>query len=129
MSTKDDDVLAAEYALGLLDGEACTRFERRVGDEAQLRPLVRFWEDRLSTTLVSVERLAPPAGVIERVEGTLFGRESRRAPVSGGFPWKRFAVALVVVKLALLSGWYLSETTRATPEVRPAEVPGSGPGR
>jgi anti-sigma-K factor RskA len=119
MTSADDAFRSAEYALGLLDGPSRQAFETRLGDEVALRREVAFWEDRLATTLVAAGEAAPPAHVLERVETSLFGRPEARAPAAAAFPWKRFVLGLVAVKLVLLTAWYVASTARGPADPAP----------
>ncbi|RLJ51644.1 anti-sigma-K factor RskA [Litoreibacter meonggei] len=60
----DDDILAAEYVLRLLDTAGHRQFEARLRDEPALRDLVHEWEARLAAIAASeVEEVAPPSTV------------------------------------------------------------------
>jgi len=53
------DMLASEYVLGTLTGRARVRFEKLMGQDAQLRHLVSIWEQRLAVLHEGVEPIAP----------------------------------------------------------------------
>lgn len=68
----DDDVLAGEYALGLLSWEDRLQVESRLRQDGGLRQRVEFWQRRLNSLLPDVTPVpAPP--VLARVQKTLFG--------------------------------------------------------
>ena len=53
MSASDDeDLLAAEMALGLLEGAEASSAEARIEHDAQFAALVETWRERLATMLV-----------------------------------------------------------------------------
>jgi anti-sigma-K factor RskA len=122
MTPEDDAVRAAEHALGLLDGPSRHAFETRLKREAELRRDVAFWEDRLATTLFAAGEATPPAHVLTRVETSLFGRPEARPAVAAPFPWKKFVLGLVALKLVLLTAWYVASTTRGPTD----QAPGRG---
>jgi anti-sigma-K factor RskA len=119
MTPKDDAIRSAEHALGLLDGPALRAFETRLKREADLRREVAFWEDRLAPALFAAGEAPPPAHLLTRVEASLFGRPEARAAVAAPFPWKKFVLGLVAVKLVLLTAWYVAGTTRGPADPTP----------
>jgi len=118
----DKKVLAAEFAFGLLDGETLFNFEQRLKKDDALSDEVAFWEDRLSTTLMAAGRAKPPKSVLDRAELSLFGsvRETSKSPAR--FAWKRLLVGVVVVKLSLLTTWYVVQSSRTGDAVRPSQT-------
>ena len=94
---------------------------------------VAYWEDSLVSTLLDVEAEVPPKDIMQRVESSLFGSPEkqtnpffgqRRGHADNGkaFPWKKFAVGVVVIKLTLVSAWYISQSARAASDARPAQT-------
>ena len=69
------DRLAAEYALGTLNGPARRRFERLLSSDRDLRNLVEGWELTLSPLAESVPAEEPPVDVWEKID-----RQIARAP-------------------------------------------------
>lgn len=113
---------AAEYAFGLLDGEALFNLEQHLRKDNEMSGEVIFWEDRLPTTLFAAGRATPPKDVLDRVELSLFGsvKETRKKPAR--FGWKRLLVGVIVVKLSLLSIWYVVQSSRSVDAVRPSQA-------
>ncbi len=80
----EDDALAAEYVLGVLDLEARAGFERRLKAEAGLAARVAAWEGRLAG-LNEGFAPAPAPDLLPAIEARLFpvaapARPARRAP-------------------------------------------------
>src|SRR5215470_2808659 len=101
------DLLAGEYAMGLLPPRSRARFERLMASDAELGRLVADWRERL----VSIDQTAPPVAPPRRVwraieQGTL----QRSFPASPGRAdlfqslafWRAFAGAAAAVAAALV---------------------------
>ncbi len=71
MTESDLEQLAAEYALGTLDGAERAVAERRLDDDPAFRALVEAWELRLSPLAFSDPAIAPPEGMFESIERRL----------------------------------------------------------
>ena len=97
----DDDVLAAEFALGVLEGAERIKLERRRRHDADFARAVDEWENRLGPMLAAVAPVPAPArlwsaidadlGRILRVQTVLAPRAEARARrgrrVSGLWQW------------------------------------------
>ncbi|MGI1663447.1 anti-sigma factor [Palleronia sp. KMU-117] len=99
----EDDVLAGEYALGLMESDARAAFETRLARDPVLRGQVRAWQERLASLAAEVDPVAPPPRLKSAIEGRLFGNAPATRP--GRWSWTRFlggaltAIALVVALL------------------------------
>lgn len=62
------EALAAEYALGTLQGCARRRFERSLRDDPALRRYVAHWQERLAPLDAAVAPVQPPARVWRAIE-------------------------------------------------------------
>ena len=67
----EDRMLAAEYALGVLDGPARAAAARRVERDRDFARAVDDWHAQLAPMLDGVEDVEPPAHVWRRIEGTI----------------------------------------------------------
>lgn len=76
---RDDEALAAEYALGTLPVDERTAFEARLRDDADLRSLVAQWEQVLLPFADEIEPVEPPARVYSALEEQLFTSSSASA--------------------------------------------------
>lgn len=70
---RDDDMLAAEYALSLLEGDELHEFQLRLAADPDLLNRVSFWQDRLSNLADETEAVRPSPMVKARVDIALFG--------------------------------------------------------
>ncbi len=73
------DALAAEYALGTLQGRARRRFVHVLKDDPALRAQVSAWQTRLLPLGDAIEPVAPPKKVWRAIESRIQGRR--------GGPW------------------------------------------
>ena len=73
-----DWILAAECALGLLDGDEKARADRRLEEDPEFAALVSEWERRFAGLAAGLPEIAPPADVKRRIDAALF--EEAEAP-------------------------------------------------
>ena len=85
---EDDQVLVAEYALGLLEGGERAALARRIAAEPALASDLRLWRSRLATLDDEFAEVTAPSGVLPRIEGRLFGAP---AAAAGGW-WNSLAL-------------------------------------
>ncbi|AQR74409.1 anti-sigma factor domain-containing protein [Sphingomonas sp. LM7] len=118
LSPEEFDLLAAELALGVIEGEDRVRALRLQLADRSFRTAVAAWQERLAPMLAEIPSAAPGTGVWPRIEQML-------APVaSGGVlrklrAWRAGAVAASAAA-ALFAVLLL---TRPAPEpIRPAEA-------
>jgi anti-sigma-K factor RskA len=69
----EDDLLVAEYVLGVLPHEERVALARRLEVEGGLRERLAFWEDRLDPLAQDLAPVQPPAELLGAVERRLFG--------------------------------------------------------
>lgn len=89
--------LAAEYALGALQGGARRRFERWMMESWSIRQEVWYWENKLAPLADAVPAETPPARVWQRIEERLWPDLARATGRKGGLNW-------------LWAGWSLAAT-------------------
>ena len=84
--SEGDIVLAGEYALGVLEGDARAAFEARLANEPRLAALLRDWSIHFATLADEADTVSPPASLKSRIENELFGAPgpSRRWRWGGG---------------------------------------------
>ena len=121
MKYPNDDLreaLAAEYALGTLQGRARRRFERSLKEEPALRRLVVAWQERLTPLNEGIAPVQPPARVWRSIEQRIRKTSRRGASIwdSLGF-WRTasFVASAAVVLLAVI-------LTTGTPTSKPHDT-------
>ncbi len=83
---EDDELLAGEYVLGVLDAEARRDVAARIAAEPAFAELVRRWEERLLPLAEDYAPEPPPEGTFAVIQARLFGgtarqgAQERRAP-------------------------------------------------
>lgn len=78
--------LAAEYALGTLQGPARRRFERLLSQDQVLRQRVEAWQQRLTPWAAALRPAPVPAGVWTGIQQRL----GHAAPATAGNGWWRW---------------------------------------
>jgi anti-sigma-K factor RskA len=94
----DSEGLAAEYVLGTLPLEERAEAERLIARDQAFAALVEGWQNRLAPLNDAYEGLAPPPGVLDRVEARLFPAPAR---TRFGF-WSGVAGAVAALGVAAL---------------------------
>lgn len=77
---EDQDLLAAEYALGTLDADEVRRVEGLMQQDAAFRAAVEVWERRLAPLAMLVPPSAPPPELWSRIEASTRPAEAVREP-------------------------------------------------
>jgi len=72
---RDDDMLAAELALGVLDGAERTAARTRAAREPAFAALVVQWEERLSPWATEIAEVAPSPAVWDAIAAALPARQ------------------------------------------------------
>ena len=120
-----DELLAAELALGVLEGAERTTAEQRVMRDRGFARLVEEWEQRLAPWAAEVREVPPPPQVWNRIAGALPAQTARTGLWrSLGF-WRGTSFAAGALAAACLAGLlYLG--TFAPPQALIATIEGSG---
>lgn len=118
---KDDDVLAAEYALHLLAPAERAAFDDRLAIEGKLRARLVFWSDHLSGIADQTAPVAPP-GYLRAALASKVRDEA--ASASQPKAWSRFSFGWYLAGAGLALAMGLALVT-ILPEIRlPESVPG-----
>lgn len=111
----NDDALAAEYVLHLLDDDERQAFERRLKDDRQLMARVYEWEARLAPLADELAEESPSAAVKSRLLGSISGETSARRS-SPLWAW----LAGGVVAAGVLGVVLLGNPFTGSPDLTPA---------
>lgn len=119
LPTDEADVLAAELALGLLEGpELAAALERQIGDPAFARAVLR-WRDHFALLAHDVPEVAPPPGAAQRVIAAVRGTASPARAV----PLRPVSRAVRWWQAAALAGGALAAGLAGVLVMRPATPP------
>ena len=116
-ATPEDEALAAEYALGLLDAQERAAFEARLRDDHALRTLVESWDETFLPLAEAYEPVAPPAGVLTRIEERVFPDTASKAPSSwldSLWLWRGLSAVAAAAALFLAVAVYVPERAPQT---------------
>ena len=115
----DDNILAAEVALGLLDGGEAEAARRRVAADPALASRVEWWRDRFEG--LAEERAEPSASLWPRIDARLPRNDNSAAQVRR---WQAAAFAATLVAVVLGSSLALRPgPAPVAPSVAPAAAP------
>ncbi|HEX9932981.1 MAG TPA: anti-sigma factor [Allosphingosinicella sp.] len=121
------DLVAAEFVLGLLDGEALVEARRLAASDEAFARAVAEWEERLAPLAEEAPPVEPDAGVWPRIQ-----RAIAAAPAAGANVidlrrrlriWRGIAAGAgaMAASLALIVGWQASRDDPAV--VQPGRAP------
>jgi anti-sigma-K factor RskA len=99
-----DNITAAEYALGVLQGDARVNFARRIESEPTLAATVRGWDEHFANFAEDIAPVQPPAHIEKALEKRLFADASSRSKPSFWNSlalWRGLAIASLAGVLAL----------------------------
>jgi anti-sigma-K factor RskA len=102
---EDDNMLAAEYALGVLQGDARASFAKRMQDSPALTQAVRQWDEHFIAFTDDIPAVTPPAKLRKSLENRLFATQQPSLWNSLNF-WRGLATAAAVAVIAM-GAWTL----------------------
>lgn len=116
--SRDKDLLAGEYALGLLEGDDRADAARLYERDADFAARVEFWNERFAHFLDGLAPVPAPAELKRRIEAEIFGAPSRRPPKAGFSFWQ----SLAVWRGLAAAGFAAAAVALAVLAVRPDQV-------
>ncbi len=120
------ELLAAEYALGVLDGAERAEAERRIARDRAFAQMVEAWERQLAPWAGEIAEVAPPPAVWQRIAAALPAPPSSRAGVWENLAfWRIFALASALAAACLAVVIYLGAVGGQAPLVATIEGGGS----
>ncbi len=110
----EDELVAAEYALGVLAADERAQAERRLSREPGFAALVAQWQQRLAPLAGEIADVQPPSEVWQRILAQLPEQPSARPPLWQNLRfWRRFALASGLVAAACIGALvYLGTVAR-----------------
>lgn len=105
-----DEVLAAEYVVGVLGGDERAAVTARIADDPDFARLVERWQANLSPMDDGFEAVEPPASVKRALDARLFsstagaaGTQAARGSLWGSLAFWRGLTAAAVLALAIFA--------------------------
>jgi anti-sigma-K factor RskA len=121
----EDELLAAEYALGVLAGTERTVVEQRLARDRVLARLVTEWELRLAPWTAEIAEVNPPPQMWDRIASGLPPQTQIAGLWENLAFWRGFSLATGALAAACLGGLiYFSTLTQQQPLV--AIIEGNG---
>jgi anti-sigma-K factor RskA len=97
-----DEILAAEYVVGVLPADERQAASRRIDSEAAFARLVDQWEVHLAPMANAYQPVEPPATVKPAIDRRLFTRSASAAPAGGLWASLAFWRGLTTAALAAM---------------------------
>lgn len=121
----EDELTAAEYALGVLTGGERTAAERRLADEPAFARLVSAWEERLAPLSAEIDEASPPPQVWGRIDAALPPQPGTQAGLWFSLRfWRGFGLASGLATACLALAIYFGAANHGEPLV--AAIDGGG---
>jgi anti-sigma-K factor RskA len=118
----EDDLLAAEYALGTLDASERATLAARRQREPELDAAIKAWERRLAPLAEAASEVPPARDFLPDIEARIRARTDGAKPAdavselqSRVARWRAAAIAASLVAALVLAGAVGRELTRPTP--------------
>lgn len=122
---QEDELVAAEYALGVLSGAERTAAERRLAREPAFARLVSTWEERLAPLAAEVDGAPPSLEVWDRIAAALPSQPVTQPGLWASLAfWRTFGLASALAAACLALAIYLGAFAGGGPLV--ASIDGGG---
>jgi anti-sigma-K factor RskA len=120
-----NELLAAEYALGVLAGTERTAAAQRVARDRAFAALVAAWQERLAPWTAELQEVAPPPQVWERIAAQLSSARRQRPTFWQSLVfWRGFGIVSAFAAACLAVLLYLSTASQQAALV--ASIEGNG---
>ena len=123
MPPEERDQLAAEYALGVLDGDSLAQARRLLAEDAAFRADVGRWAGRLAPLLDDIPPAPAPAAVWQAIERNLRGGDNVVALHRKVGLWRGASAAMTALAASLALVLVTRPPSVATPPVVVASAP------
>jgi len=120
-----DELLAAEYALGVLAGRERAAAERRIARERAFAAMVAAWEQRLAPWAAEIAEVAPPPQMWDRIAAELPAPSPQRAGFWSSLTfWRGFGIASALAAACLAVLVYFGVIAQQSPLIATVESGG-----
>lgn len=118
--TGGDDILAAEYVVGVLPADERREVAARVERDQAFARLVDQWEVRLSPLGASYPEVAVPAAVKAAIDRRLFAAPAPAAPRASLWSslafWRSLAAAAAAIAVAITLAYFVAPPSDQSPQ-------------
>jgi anti-sigma-K factor RskA len=120
-----DELLAAEYALGVLVGPDRAAAERRMARDRSFAAMVAAWEQRLAPWAAEIPDVTPPPDLWARIAADLPAQPPQRAGFWNSLVfWRGLAIASALAAACLAGLVYFGVITQQPPLIATVESGG-----
>lgn len=117
---RGDDVVAAEFVLGVLNAEEQAGAARRLDTDREFAMRVAAWEERFSGMNDAFGETRPPANVLARIEDRLFALDPTQKQTSTSLWtslvfWRGLTIAAFAAIAVLAAALFMREAQRIDP--------------
>jgi anti-sigma-K factor RskA len=124
-SLSEDELIAAEYVLGVLSGAERGVAERRIASEAGFAAMIAAWEKRLAPLAGEIAEVVPPPHIWDRVAAALPAQPSQTGLWQSLALWRGLTLAAGALAAACIGALiYLGNVPQQAPLV--AAIDGGG---
>lgn len=99
--SEKDNITAAEYALGVLQGSARVAFAKRIENEPALAAIVRQWDEHFAEFAGEIVEEKPPQHIEKSLEKRLFPAEKKVSFWNSLGLWRGLTVASLAAAVAI----------------------------
>lgn len=96
-----DNITAAEYALGVLQGQARDVFAKRIENDLALANIVRQWDEHFADFAGEIASEQPPQHIEKALESRLFSAEPKPSLWNSLSLWRGLAIASLATAIAV----------------------------
>jgi anti-sigma-K factor RskA len=120
---RDEELLAAVFALGLLEGSDREAFVKRIAQNPALVAEVRYWSEQFAAFADDIVPVTPSDTVQSQIESRLFGVRQRPQLWHSVIFWRGLAAASLVA-FAALAFWSLQIPAPPQQDILVAQIDG-----
>jgi len=121
----DDELLAAEYALGVLEGTERAAAARLMQRDPRFAAMVAAWDERLTPWTAEIAEVLPPPQVWEAISAALPGESQPQTGLWQSLAfWRGFALASALAAACLAVVIYVGSISGSQPLVATIESGG-----
>jgi anti-sigma-K factor RskA len=119
----EDRLLAAEYAIGVLQGTDRDSFAKRIAADPAIAAEVRYWDEHFAGLTDQIAAVIPPSRVQSQIEKRLFATGNDVSAWNSLGLWRWLALSAFIALIAF-AGWTMSSGPTGPQTALVAQVAG-----